>query len=107
MKQSGTKSMKPINEQSYNYKNYSLEHLSEWIEDALASEATPEEIYTTILNTIRKRNEYHQSCLNAGESLLRKMNVAMPPHRPNNIRTGLERDVQKFWEEEDISGSDS
>lgn len=104
MKQSGIKSMKPTNQVS-DYKNYSLTHLEEWLNDSLESEATPDEIYTTILNTIRKRNEYHQACLNVGETLLRKLNVAMPPHRPNSIRTGTERDVQKFWEEEDITGS--
>ena len=96
--------MKLTNQVS-DYKNYSLTHLEEWLNDSLESEATPEEIYSTILNTIRQRNDYHRACLNAGESLLRKMNVAMPPQRPTNIRPGTERDVQKFWEE-DITGSD-
>ena len=33
-------------------KNYTLEQLSVWIEEALESEATPEEIYNCIRSTI-------------------------------------------------------
>ena len=38
------------------YKSYSLRNLSEWIEDALQSDATVDEIHLTIVNTIKQRN---------------------------------------------------
>ena len=62
------------------YKSYSLRNLSEWIEDALQSDATVDEIYLTIVNSIKQRNRYHQACLNTGEELLRKLHVVTPPH---------------------------
>ena len=85
------------------YKNYSLENLREWINDSLESEATVDEIYLTIVNTVKERNKYHKSCLNAGEELLRKLNVATPPH-PSRI--GNVKAIQQFWEDEDITGED-
>ena len=44
--------------------------LEEWIEDALSSEATPQEIYDTIVNTIQRSANYHRACLNHSAKLL-------------------------------------
>ena len=41
------------------YKNYSLEKLSEFLQDALQSDATPTEIYNTIITTLKKEVSYH------------------------------------------------
>jgi len=85
------------------YKNYSLENLREWINDSLESEATVDEIYLTIVNTIKERNRYHKSCVNTGEELLRKLNIATPPQHP---RIGNVKAIQQFWEDEDITGQE-
>lgn len=85
------------------YKNYSLENLREWINDSLESEATVDEIYLTIVNTVKERNRYHKSCVNTGEELLRKLNVATPPQHP---RIGNVKAIQQFWEDEDITGQE-
>ena len=66
------------------YKSYSLRNLAEWIEDALQSDATVDEIHLTIVNTIKQRNRSYQACLNTGEELLRKLHVVTPPHRPTH-----------------------
>ena len=92
------------------YKSYSLRNLSEWIEDALQSDATVDEIHLTIVNTIKQRNRLLKACLNTGEELLRKLHVVTPPHRPTHPKFDTNtdtKDYQKFWEEKDISGSDS
>ena len=44
--------------------------LEEWIEDALNSDATPQEIYDTIVHTIQRSANYHRSCLNHSAKLL-------------------------------------
>ena len=85
------------------YKNYSLENLREWINDSLESEATVVEIYLTIINTVKERNRYHKSCVNTGEELLRKLNVATPPQHP---RIGNVKEIQQFWEDKDITGEE-
>ena len=41
-------------------KNYTLEQLSVWVEEALESEATPEEIYNCIRSTISSKITHHQ-----------------------------------------------
>ena len=52
------------------HKSYSLGMLEEWIEDALNSDATPQEIYDTIVHTIQRSANYHRACLNHSAKLL-------------------------------------
>ena len=52
------------------YKNYSLEKLSEFISDALQSEATPIEIYSTIITTLKKEVDYHDVCRKQAQDIL-------------------------------------
>jgi hypothetical protein len=52
------------------YKNYSLSNLNDWISDALNSEATPEEIYATIVNCVERDVEYHDACVKQAKQLL-------------------------------------
>ena len=62
-----------INFDSYDnnsYKNYSLEKLSEFISDALQSEATPTEIYSTIITTLKKEVDYHDVCRKQAQDIL-------------------------------------
>ena len=43
-----------------NHKNYSLEQLRIWIEDAIYSEATPDEIYGCIVEAITDTLDKHR-----------------------------------------------
>ena len=54
----------------YDYKNYSLEKLSEWIRDSLHSEATPLEIYDTIITSLKQEVSYHDVCKRQAEDVL-------------------------------------
>lgn len=55
------------------YKNYSLEKLSEWISDSLNSDATPTEIYNTIITTLEKEVSYHDVCKRQAQDILNLM----------------------------------
>ena len=59
-----------MNMDKIDYKNYSLEKLSEFISDALQSEATPTEIYSTITTTLKKEVEYHDVCRRQAQDIL-------------------------------------
>ena len=68
----------------FNYKEYSLSKLSEWIHDCISSgEASPHEIYSTIRNAVREDyniyKEREQNCLGLLELL--------SGHRPVNFDT--------------------
>ena len=52
------------------YKNYSLEKLSELIRDSLHSEATPLEIYEAITTTLKKEITYHDVCKRQAQDIL-------------------------------------
>lgn len=52
------------------HRSYSLEMLEEWVSDALDSDATPQEIYECIINTVAKSVNYHRACLNHSSRLL-------------------------------------
>ena len=54
----------------YDYKNYSLEKLKEWITDSLHSEATPLEIYEAITTTLKKEITYHDVCKRQAQDIL-------------------------------------
>ena len=54
-----------------NYEDYSLKNLDEWLHDSMQSGATPEMIYSQIMNTIESNIEYHTSCLTQAQQLKR------------------------------------
>ena len=43
-----------------NYKNYSLEQLKVWVQDALSSEASATEIADLIVETLEEEMAYHR-----------------------------------------------
>ena len=53
-----------------NHKNYSLEQLKVWIEDAIYSEATPDEIYACIVEAITDTLDKHRVYQKDSEDLL-------------------------------------
>jgi hypothetical protein len=55
----------------FNYKKYSLEHLEEWIYDALSCDnVEPQEIYDVIINAIQSDLEFHRLRMNKLTELL-------------------------------------
>lgn len=77
------------------YKNYSLEKLSEFISDALQSEATPTEIYSTITTTLKREVEYHDVCRRQAQDILDLMQ--------DNNDTNL--DLDQFYNQNLVSSA--
>ena len=67
------------------YKNYSLSNLNDWISDALNSEATPEEIYATIVNCVERDVEYHDACVKQAKQLLSLLKGQVIPNFDDKI----------------------
>ena len=87
--------------------NYSLNNLEEWIEDALESEATPEEVYDTIVNTIHRKIIYHNKCMKDCQEVLDLLNMkSRIKYRDNVISfsdvTHSRKDWDAFWKSEDF-----
>ena len=99
-----------------NEDNYSLTNLQEWIEDALYSEATPEEIYDCIVHTVQRRVIYHKKCMNDSQELLNLIDKVRSATRPDNVVsiseplsisdesyvTNSKKDWDDFWKSEDF-----
>jgi len=87
--------------------NYSLHNLQEWIEDALESEATPDEVYDTIVNTIQRKVNYHSKCKRDCQEVLDLLNTRSRIKYTDNLIkfedvTKSIRDWQDFWKSDDF-----
>ena len=91
---------------TFDYKKYSLEKLQEWIHDAMNSDASPHEIYSTIRQAVREEYYYHKDCISRASGLLELLSG----HRPvtDNITLQCNKDDPSpecrkswndFWEE--------
>ena len=61
------------------YKDYSLKQLDNWIHDALsASDATPSEIYHTIIDVIVEYRDHHRNSVIKANELLQMLRGARP-----------------------------
>lgn len=57
------------------YKNYSLDQLSNWMHDAISSaEATPQEIYDVIVGVVKESYYYHKDQASRANELLALLN---------------------------------
>ena len=86
----------------FNYKNYSLEQLENWIRDCISSgEASPHEIYSAIRNAVQEEyniyKERGQNCLGLLELL--------SGHRPVNLNDDWEEHYypeESKWTKEEV-----
>ena len=56
--------------ESNEYKDYSLKQLGELVDDAINSNATPQEVRDSIVNTIREQIDYHLKCIDKASEFL-------------------------------------
>ncbi len=56
-----------MNEES---KSYSLTNLEEWVQDAVNADTTPQEVYDSIVDTVKKNMKYHKACYDSSVKLL-------------------------------------
>ena len=79
----------------FSYKKYSLEHLENWLHDAINCEdLTPQDIYDTIVKCVDENIEYHKSHLTKNIEVL----SLLKGHRPS-VFDASEHDWDNFWEE--------
>tara|TARA_B100000508_G_scaffold2906_1_gene2246 strand:+ start:440 stop:691 length:252 start_codon:yes stop_codon:yes gene_type:complete len=78
-------------------KNYTLEQLSMWIEEALESEATPEEIYNCIRSTISSKITNHGIYLRHSKELLSLLSgnnaLRFKKRRHTRLKVGKDMDI--------------
>lgn len=88
------------------YKEYSLEKLQDWVHDAMSSDASPHEIYSTIREAVRENYNYHREQVSRAYGLLELLSG----HRPVADKSVLACDKDDpspeckgawndFWEE--------
>ena len=70
----------------FDYKKYSLEKLEEWVHDAMSSDASPHEIYSTIREVVRENYYYHKEHVSRAYGLLELLSG----HRPVEDKELLE-----------------
>jgi hypothetical protein len=59
----------------FDYKNYALQRLEEWLHDCMSSgEATPQEIYDTIKNVVQEQHTYYKNGAEKTTELLSLLN---------------------------------
>ena len=81
------------------YKNYSLEQLKVWVEDAILSEASPEEIYVTIVEAVTDTLDKHRVYLKDSEELLNILGGSMasqPKSKYSSFKEELEAEGYEY-----------
>ena len=85
----------------FDYKKYSLNHVDEWVHDALNCEnTTPQEIYDTITNAVDENIEYHKKYLTKNIELL----SLLKGHR-SNVFDASAHDFDDFWYSPEAQGT--
>ena len=84
----------------FSYKNYSLEQLNNWVNDALNCEdLTPQDIYDTIVKCVDESVEYHKKYLDKSTELLSLLKGQRPVDLDGNVKEANNYDWIDFWEE--------
>ncbi len=92
------------------YKDHSLNQLKEMVDDAINSEATPQEVRDSIVNTVREQIDYHLKCIDKASeflALLKHYDKTMPQEIPEDDRNSqlytsskvTEAVTQKDWDD--------
>ena len=101
--------MKPFDE----YDDYALNMLSEWVKESMESPNTPQQVYETIVRTVREKRDYHQSCYKHSVKLLELLKGGMTPMPEQSVTSygGTDsspealRNWEDFWHSPEKTGS--
>ena len=101
--------MKPFDE----YDDYALSMLSEWVKESMESPNTPQQVYETIVRTVREKRDYHQSCYKHSVKLLELLKCGMTPMPEQSVTSygGTDsspealRNWEDFWHSPEKTGS--
>ena len=81
------------------YKKYVLEHLENWVHDAITTEdVTSQEVYDVIVKCIEINVKYHKDNFDKNAELL----SLLKGHREVDFEV-TDKDWENFWQEQDIS----
>jgi len=83
-----------------NDNDYTLENLSAWVDEALSSGYTPNEVYDTIIETVKKNMKYHKACYDDSVRLL----ALLRGNTNTNIKVHNRIEDWKNWEIPTSSG---
>ena len=53
-----------------NYKAYSLQEVETWVRESLEADCTPQEIYDSVIETVKNNMKYHRACYRDSVRLL-------------------------------------
>lgn len=76
------------------YKEYSVDQLKTWVQDALQTEATGEEIADAILNELQYEVEYHMEAMNKASEVIARLKAK---RKSPNISFAKGTDWADFW----------
>ena len=89
---------------------YNIDMMKEWVANVIHSEATPQEVRDSIVNTVREQIDYHLNCVERASeflALLKHHDKTMPKEMPKDDRNSqlytsskvTEAVTQKDWED--------
>ena len=88
----------------FQYKEYSLQQLENWVLDVLNNESlTAQEIYDSITKSVRENNKYHQKELDKSKELFSLLNGGIytegqrPVNLSENVTDASTHDLDDFW----------
>ena len=73
-------------------KSYSLENLEMWITEAIESDCNSDEIYDSLLNTVKQSMRFHKACFNTSVRLYSKLNG-----NPDDVNLDKEYTESEYW----------
>ena len=93
--------------------DYTLNMLSDWVKESMESPNTPNQVYETIVRTVREKRDYHQSCYEHSVKLLELLKGGMTPMPEQSVTSydGTDtspeslRNWEDFWHSPEKTGS--
>ena len=83
----------------FSYKNYSLQQLDNWVNDAMNCEdLTPQDIYDTVIKCVDESVEYHKKYLDKSTELLSLLKSNRSVNLNENVSEATKKDWIDFWE---------
>ena len=92
--------------------DYALSMLSDWVKESMESPNTPNQVYETIVRTVREKRDYHQSCYKHSVKLLELLKGGMTPMPEQSVTSygGTDsspealRNWEDFWHSPEKTG---
>ena len=88
------------------YKNYSVDKVREWVQDALQTEATGEEIADAILGELQYEVEYHMEAMTKASDVLARLKAKR--EAPNEFWKSLKAKREapnEFWKSKNVTSA--